>query len=128
MKLLIQIASIVVVASLGSFIYVLLFTSQLEMIDVLNTLFIVSLVMIVCSVGAVLVYSPPFQRVAYNFSYFFSKLKRENKVADEAERKNKVYKGDDLREKRSPKWTMSFLIAGISLGVLSTLFSVISSS
>lgn len=128
MKVWIQIASIIAVASVGSLIYVALFTPQLVLIHWLNALFIVSLIIIACSAGTVFLYSPPFQRVAYNFTYFFSKLKKENKVADDVERKNKGYKGDDLKEIDRPRWTTSFLIAGIFLGVVSTLFSVISSS
>lgn len=104
--------------------YGVFFAPAFEAIHVLNFMFILSLILIVCGAGTIFLYSPPFQRTMYNFTYFFSKLKRENKVADDVERKDSTYKGDDLKEKHRPKWVTPICISGILFAVISTVLSI----
>lgn len=126
MKVWKKICSIIVFASVASYIYASLSTSEFKVIDWVDTLFVFSLLLIVCSAGTAFVYSPPFQRVRYNFVYFFSKLKRENKIADEVERKKRIYKGEDLTARKLPRWISSCLLSGIFLATISTIISLVS--
>lgn len=115
---------VMIIICFASFAYGFFFAPAFEAIHVLNFMFILSLILIVVGAGTIFLYSPPFQRTAYNFSYFFSKLKRENKVADDVERKDVTYKGDDLKEKKRPKWVTSIFISGILFAVISTVLSI----
>lgn len=124
----IQIGSIIAVTFIGSLIYVVLVSSQIELVHWLNTIFMIALFYIVCSAGTVFIYSPPFQRLAYNFSYFFSKLKKADKMADEVERKDRSYKGDSLEERERPRWITSILLSGISLATISLILSIVSTT
>lgn len=121
-----HIGSIVVGTSIVSFGYSALASSQSGFIGWLNTVFVVALIYLVCSAGTVFVYSPPFQRLAYNFTYFFSKLKREKEMADEVERKDRSYQGDELEDKARPEWTSSIFVSGVFLAAISMILSIIS--
>lgn len=123
-----QIGIIIGLIAIGSYGYLALISEQISLIDWLDTIFIIALIFLVSGAGLVFIYSMPFQRLSYNFTYFFSKLKQGSKMADEIERKQKNYKGDELEEKDRPSWTTSLLLSGIILAAFSMVLSLMQNS
>ncbi len=49
-------------------------------------------------------------------------------MADDLERKQRSYKGDELEEKKHPSWTTSLFMSGIFIAAFSMILSLIESS